>query len=85
LKLQQELQALPAGSVHTVPAKIIVANNRNKIVAESQRAPGGIDILINAANVNPIGVFATLDAAMIQGMIETNTIAPMLLARAVLA
>ena len=82
--LQQELQALPAGSAHAVAANIIVANDRDKIMAETQRALGGIDILINAAGVNPFGVFATQDAAMIQGTIEINAIGPMLLARAVL-
>lgn len=82
--LQQVLQALPANGIHAVPANIIAANDRDRIVTEALRELGGIDILINAAGVNPFGVFATQDAALIQSTMEINTIGPMLLARAVL-
>jgi short-subunit dehydrogenase len=53
-------------------------------VDETLEHLGGIDILINAAGINPFGVYAEQDAALIQRTIEINTISPMLLVRAVL-
>ena len=60
------------------------ADDRQKIVEETLREFGGVDMLINAAGINPFGVFAKQDPGLIQRTIEINTLAPMLLARAVL-
>jgi short-subunit dehydrogenase len=82
--LQDVRQALGRDGVHTVAANIAVADDRQKVVDEALRELGGIDILINAAGINPFGVFAKQDPGLIQKTVEINTLAPMLLARAVL-
>ncbi|MGD2138448.1 MAG: SDR family oxidoreductase [Gammaproteobacteria bacterium] len=82
--LQQEMQVLSGTDVHAVAANIASAEDRDRIVAEALREMGGIDILINAAGINPFGVFAEQDAALIQRTLEINAIGPMLLARTVL-
>ncbi len=82
--LQDVRQALGRDGVHTVAANITVADDRQKVVDEALRELGGIDILINAAGINPFGVFAKQDPGLIQKTVEINTLAPMLLARAVL-
>jgi len=82
--LQDVRAALSGSAVHTVAANITAAEGRQKIVDETLREFGGIDILINAAGINPFGVFAKQDPGLIQKTIEINTLGPMLLARAVL-
>jgi short-subunit dehydrogenase len=82
--LQDVRQKLSGNAVHTVAANITDAEGRQKIVEETLREFGGIDILINAAGINPFGVFAKQDPGLIQKTIEINTLGPMLLARAVL-
>ncbi len=58
--------------------------DRARIVQETLERFGGIDILINAAGINPFGVYAEQDDALIQKAVEINLLAPMLLTRAVL-
>jgi short-subunit dehydrogenase len=82
--LQDVRQALGRDDVHTVAANITAAEDRQKVVDEALRELGGIDVLINAAGINPFGVFAKQDPGLIQKTVEINTLAPMLLARAVL-
>ena len=82
--LQDVRQKISGAAVHTVAANITAAEGRQKIVDETLREFGGIDILINAAGINPFGVFAKQDPGLIQKTIEINTLGPMLLARAVL-
>ena len=77
-------QTLSGAVVHTVAANITAAEDRQNIVDETLREFGGIDVLINAAGINPFGVFSKQDAGLIQKTIEINTLGPMLLARAVL-
>ena len=55
-----------------------------KIIDEALQELGGIDVLVNAAGINPFGVFARQDPELIRKTLEINTLAPMLLARAVL-
>lgn len=80
----QDVRQQLSGAVHTVAANITDAGDRQKIVDETLQAFGGIDVLINAAGINPFGVFAKQDPGLIQRTIEINTLGPMLLARAVL-
>jgi len=82
--LQQASQAPGLGEVHTVAANITDAEGRQKIVDTALQELGGIDILVNSAGINPFGVFAEQDPGLIQKTVEINTLAPMLLARAVL-
>ncbi|HBE93458.1 MAG TPA: short chain dehydrogenase, partial [Gammaproteobacteria bacterium] len=82
--LQDVRQKLSGNAVYTIAANITDAEDRQKIVDETLQEFGGIDILINAAGINPFGVFAKQDPGLIQRTIEINTLGPMLLARAVL-
>ena len=82
--LQEASQAPGLGEVHTVAANITSAEGRQKIVDTALQELGGIDILVNSAGINPFGVFAEQDPGLIQKTVEINTLAPMLLARAVL-
>ena len=77
-------QEIGSDAVCTLAANITNADDRQKIVEETLREFGGVDMLINAAGINPFGVFAKQDPGLIQRTIEINTLAPMLLARAVL-
>lgn len=82
--LQDVGQTLSGAPVCLIAGNITEAASREEIVAGTLREFGGIDILINAAGINPFGVFAKQDPALIQRTIEINTLGPMLLARAVL-
>jgi len=82
--LQHVRQELAGSAVHAVTANITDAEGRKEIVEATLREFGGVDILINAAGINPFGVFAQQDPGLIQRTIEINTIGPMLLTRAVL-
>jgi len=77
-------ETLDQGDMVTVSADITAAEGRQKVVDEAMRTLGGIDILINAAGINPFGVFAKQAPDLIEKTVEINTLAPMLLARAVL-
>lgn len=79
--LQQELGA---GRTTTVCADITVAEARERIVAEALARFDGIDILLNAAGINPFGSYAEQPEEVIRKTLEINTLAPMLLTRAVL-
>jgi len=82
--LQTVRQQLTGDAVHVVTANITEAEGRQKIVDEMLQAFGGIDVLINAAGINPFGVFAQQDPGLIQKTLEINCLGPVLLARAVL-
>ena len=82
--LQDVRQQLSGAPVHSIAGNITDAASREEIVAGALHEFGGVDILINAAGINPCGVFAKQDPALIQRAIEINTLGPMLLARAVL-
>jgi short-subunit dehydrogenase len=82
--LQAVRQQLTGDALHVVAANITDAAGRQKIVDETLQAFGGIDMLINAAGINPFGVFAQQDPGLIQKTLEINCLGPVLLARAVL-
>jgi len=82
--LQSVASSLPSGTVQTVVADIGKAEDRTRIVQQTLEQFGGIDLLINAAGINPFGVYADQEDALIQKTVEINTLGPMLLTRAVL-
>ncbi len=80
----QSLQAAFPDRVHTVTADITRCGDRQRIVSETLAVFGGIDLLVNAAGINPFGVFAEQDEGLLEKTVNVNTVAPMLLTRAVL-
>jgi len=80
----EALQAAHPGRIHALAADITQDAERRHIVSATCAAHGGIDILVNAAGINPFGVFAEQDEALLQRTLEINTIAPLMLTRAVL-
>lgn len=67
-----------------VAADICSPEGRAEVVEHALQRFGGIDILVNAAGINPFGVYAKTDPAVIAKAVEINVLAPMLLTRAVL-
>jgi short-subunit dehydrogenase len=67
-----------------VPADVTSAADRDRLVDEVERALGPVDILVNNAGVEHGGRFVTRSPAEIAQLVETNVLAPMLLARRVL-
>jgi len=82
--LQAVQASLPAGAARTVVADIGNIEDRTRIVQQTLDSFGGIDMLINVAGINPFGVYADQDEALIQKTLEINLLGPMLLTRAVL-
>jgi short-subunit dehydrogenase len=85
-KLEDVAQGIRALGVRcvAVPADVTNAGDRERLVDEAERALGPIDILVNNAGVEHGGRFATRPPAEIARTVETNVLAPMLLARRVL-
>ena len=77
-------ESLDSDAIVTIAGDIGNAIDRARIVNEALQHFGGIDILINAAGINPFGVYAEQDDAIIQKTMEVNAIGPMLFTRAVL-
>lgn len=82
--LAERQQELASADVHTVCADITSAEAHRQIVSSAMERLGGIDILINSAGINPFGAFAEQPADLLGKTLEINTLAPILLARAVL-
>jgi len=80
----EPLQAAHPEQITAVTADITDAAQRRRIVSVALQAHGGIDILVNAAGINPFGVFAEQDEALLQKTLEINMLAPVMLTRAVL-
>lgn len=69
---------------HTVCVDITEPDAHARIASECVDRFGGIDILINSAGINPFGEFADQPAGLLGKTLEINTVAPILLTRAVL-
>lgn len=82
--LAERRQALGPDRVHTLAADITAADARERIVGETLRRFGGIDVLINLAGINPFGAFERQPAELVRRTMEINLLAPMLLTQAVL-
>ncbi len=72
------------GSVTVITTDINEAAQRLNLLRRTRSDVGAIDILINNAGIEEIVAFDHQDPAMIPAIINTNVIAPMLLAREVL-
>jgi len=84
-KLAEVARSVPAGTrVFTQPTDVTSAADREALIARARKELGPVDVFINNAGVEDLGVFAEQDPAVLQRIVETNLIAPMLLARAVL-
>jgi len=67
-----------------IVADICRPEGRSEVLGQARDRFGGVDILINAAGINPFGVYAKMDAALIERTMAVNVLAPMLLTREVL-
>jgi short-subunit dehydrogenase len=84
-KLEEVARSLPAGTrVLTQPTDVTLVSDRGSLVARARSEFGHIDVFINNAGVEDLGIYAQQDPAVLQRIIETNLLAPMLLAREVL-
>ena len=83
-RLEMLRESMDSDAVVTVAGDIGNAADRSRIVNAALQHSGGIDILINAAGINPFGVYAEQEDALIQKTMEVNAIGPMLMTRAVL-
>jgi short-subunit dehydrogenase len=77
-------ESLGSRPILGVAADIRRTDGRCEIVDRARERFGGIDILINAAGINPFGVYAKTDPLLITKTIEINVLGPLLLTREVL-
>jgi short-subunit dehydrogenase len=82
--LAERQRELGEAQVHTVCVDITEPDAHARIVSECVERFGGIDILINSAGINPFGEFAQQPVELLGKTLEINTVAPILLTRAVL-
>jgi short-subunit dehydrogenase len=71
-------------NVIAVTADISRADGAAHAVDQVVREWGGVDILINNAGLSHFGELATTDATLLEAVVRTNVLGPMLLSRAVL-
>jgi short-subunit dehydrogenase len=84
-KLGEVAKSLGPGTrVLTQPTDVTLVSDRSSLIARARSEFGHIDVLINNAGVEDLGVYAEQDPAVLQRIVETNLLAPMLLAREVL-
>src|SRR6185503_19924415 len=84
-KLNDVAKTLPGGTrIITQPADVTLASDRASLIARARSEFGHIDIFFNNAGVEDLGIYAEQDPAVLQRIVETNLIAPMLLTREVL-
>jgi len=73
-----DIQAVP------VPADVTDATSRENLVEEVKQTFGHIDLLINNAGVEWVSAFTDLKPEDIDNLVQTNLIAPLMIARLVL-
>lgn len=71
------------GTAAIVAADLTLSSDRERVVYAAQKF--GVDVLINNAGSNHLGLFASQDAQAIERLITCNVAAPMLLTRQMLA
>jgi short-subunit dehydrogenase len=86
VKLERLALELKERGAHatTLVANIGTADAAQSLIAEALRQGGGIDILINCAGVQNFGAFAAESAQDTATLLHINTVAPLVLANAVL-
>src|SRR6185295_12116914 len=83
-KLEAVAQSIPAGTrVFTQPTDVTQAADRGALMERARREFGRIDVFVNNAAVEDLWIYAEQDPAVLRRIIETNLLAPMLLAREV--
>ena len=84
-KLAEVARSLPAGArAATVRCDVTRASDREALMHRALETFGRVDVLVNNAGIEELCFYAEQDPAVIPRIIETNLIAPMLLARALL-
>jgi uncharacterized protein len=81
--LAEQLKNGP-GRVHMIAADLIDDGAATRVVVESVRAMGRVDVLVNNAGVGEYGEFKSQDAAALERMIQLNTTAVVRMTHAVL-
>lgn len=71
------------GTATIVAADLTSSSDRDRVVSAAQKF--GVDVLINNAGSNHLGLFADQDAQSIERLIACNVLAPMQLTRQMLA
>ena len=79
-KLEQIAKDL-GGDVLTVPCDVTRAADRSNLIACAVKERGQVDVLINNAGVEELGVYAEQDPAVFERIVATNLLAPLQLAR----
>lgn len=79
--LRAELDAA-GNAVLAVPADVCQAQDRERLAQAA--AESGVNVLINIAGINPFGLFRDQSDGEIERALAINTLAPMLLCRALL-
>jgi len=74
-----------AGGGRAVVGDVRLPNDCERIVAEAVAAYGGLDVLVYAAGITPLGRLSDVDADHWRSVFETNVFAPALVTRAALA
>jgi len=81
-KLKAVALAMPPGSrVLTQVTDVTSAAERSALLSRAGREFGAIDVLINNAGVEDLGVYAEQEPAVLRRIVETNLLAPMFLTR----
>ncbi len=81
-KVRHELPEAAREEALSIAADITTAEGRQRIVEQTGREWGGVDLLVNNAGVVDFHHFASQDPATIERIHLTNTLAPQLLTRA---
>lgn len=81
-KLEDVARSLPAGGKRLTQAcDVTDAAHRRALIARAWTEFGRVDVLVNNAGVEELGAFAEKDPAVVERIIATNLLAPMLLTR----
>jgi short-subunit dehydrogenase len=84
-KLKAVALAMPPGThVFTQVTDVTSAAGRSALLARANAEFGALDVLINNAGVEDLGVYAEQEPAVLRRIVETNLLAPMFLTREVL-
>src|SRR5579863_4729561 len=77
-KLKAVALAMPPGSrVLIQVADVTSAADRSALLARATREFGSIDVLINNAGVEDLGIYAEQDPDVLRRIVETNLLSPM--------
>jgi short-subunit dehydrogenase len=79
-KLVELARSLP-GRALAVRCDVTTAQDRRGLIERAKREFGPVDVLINNAALEELGSFAEQDPAVMERVLATNLMAPMLLAR----